>query len=129
MNTISQTEVFENTTAEKLYELLMDEVHHSEFTGADAHISPQVGGTFTTYDNYAMGRHIELVPGKKIVQTWRAADWPEGVESNATYVFEQDGDNAIIHFTQTGVPANQIESIAQGWVDYYWEPIREYLRS
>ncbi len=129
MEPIIQTEIFENTTAEKLYEILMDDAHHSEFTGADARISNEVGGTFTTYDDYATGRNLELIPGRKIVQSWRASDWPEGVESTITYQFEQDGDNAIIHFTQTGVPDNQLTAIAKGWPDFYWEPIRDYLRS
>jgi len=129
MDTITQTEIFENTTPEKLYELLMDEAHHSEFTGADAHISNEVGGTFTAYDDYATGRNLELVVGKKIIQSWRASDWPEGVVSTITYEFEQDGDNTIIHFTQTGVPANQLGAIAKGWTEFYWEPIRDYLRS
>ena len=129
MADINQTELFENTTADKLYEILMDEAHHSEFTGADARISSEVGGSISTYDGYSTGRNLELIPGKRIVQSWRASDWPEGLESTISFEFEQDGDNAIIQFSQTGVPENQLKDITKGWVDFYWDPIRDYLGS
>lgn len=127
MGTINQTEVFEDTTAEKLYEILMDAKQHAAFTGDEATISTEVGGSFSTYGGYSTGKNVELIPGKRIVQTWRAADWPEGVESTATFDFEQLGDNAVIRFTQTNVPDEQHDAIEQGWVDYYWEPMRGYL--
>ena len=127
MATINQTEIFEDTTTHRLYEILMDAKHHAAFTGDDANIRDEVGGTFSTYGGYSTGKNKELLPGKRIVQTWRAADWPEGVESNVTFDFEQHGDNAIIHFTQTNVPDEQSESIANGWHEYYWEPMRGYL--
>lgn len=127
MGIINQTELFENTTTGKLYEVLMDAKHHAAFTGDDANISNEVGGIFSTYGGYSTGINKELIPGKRIVQTWRAADWPEGVESTVTFNFEQHGDNAIIHFTQTNVPDEQLESVANGWHEYYWEPMRGYL--
>jgi hypothetical protein len=30
-------------------------------------------------------------------------------------------------FTQTGVPAQFYEDIKQGWIDYYWTPMKEML--
>lgn len=128
MDSITQTEVFEKTTTQNLYDLLLDEAQHSEFTGSVVHINPIAGGIFSAYNNYCSGTNIELVAGKKIVQSWRALDWPEGIESTVTFEFEQDGNNVIIYFTQTGVPAEHVEAIAQGWIDFYWEPIREYIK-
>jgi activator of HSP90 ATPase len=127
MPTINQTETFVNTNTQELYNLLMDSALHAAFTGDEATISPEVGGDYSAYGGYSTGKNIELVPGKRIVQTWRASDWPEDVESTCMYEFEQIGNDAIIKFTQTGVPYDQEESITQGWIDFYWEPIREYL--
>lgn len=127
MGTINQTEVFEDATTDRLYEILMDAAHHAAFTGDEATISTEVGGSFSTYGGYSTGKNLELIPGKRIVQTWRAADWPEGVESIVTFDFEQQGDNAIIRFTQTNVPDEHHDAIEQGWIDYYWDPMRGYL--
>ena len=51
------------------------------FYGGSARIDRIVGGTFSTNDGYSMGTNLELVHDAKIVQTWRAGDWPEGHSS------------------------------------------------
>jgi activator of HSP90 ATPase len=90
-------------------------------------LAPKLEAHFQLTGGYSTGKNLELIPGKRIVQTWRAADWPEGVGSTATFDFEQQGDNAVIRFTQTNVPDDYLDAIEQGWVDYYWEPMRTYL--
>jgi hypothetical protein len=29
---------------------------------------------------------------------------------------------------QSNVPADQVEDLKQGWVDFYWKPLKEYFR-
>jgi uncharacterized protein YndB with AHSA1/START domain len=53
-----------------VYELLMDSRKHSKFTGAKAVISRKIGEKFKAYDEYISGVNLELVPDKKIVQSW-----------------------------------------------------------
>ncbi|MBI4283715.1 MAG: SRPBCC domain-containing protein, partial [Chloroflexi bacterium] len=69
----------------------------------------------------------ELVPDKKIVQTWRASDWPEGHYSKVIFSLKEIKGGTHLTFTQTGVPEEQYEDIAQGWRDYYWAPIKKML--
>jgi uncharacterized protein YndB with AHSA1/START domain len=52
----------------KVYNALMDEKKHSQFTGAPATIESKVGGKFEVWDSYATGEIIELIRGKKIVE-------------------------------------------------------------
>jgi activator of HSP90 ATPase len=110
-----------------VYEALMDSKKHAEFTGGKATISRKVGGKFSAFDGYAKGVNLELVPDKKIVQSWRAEDWPEGHYSQATFAFIKVEDGTKLTFTQTGVPDDQYDSVAQGWKDYYWAPMKEML--
>ena len=123
MKTIRQTVTF---TAKPLdvYEALMDSRAHSAFTGSAARISPRVGGRFTAYDGYAEGRNLELIPGRKIVQSWRASDWPDGHYSTVTFALARAGTGAKLTFTQTEVPDDQVASVRQGWVEFYWEPLK-----
>lgn len=116
-----------NVSAQDVYDALMDSKQHSEFTGAKAVIENEVGGEFSVWDGYAGGVSLELVPGKKIVQTWRASDWPEGVESKVTFVLSKKGEGTTLEFDQTGVPDEFYNDIKQGWQDYYWEPLKTYL--
>jgi activator of HSP90 ATPase len=127
MGTIKQNEIFANTTANTLYAMLMDSAIHAAFTGDEATISTEVGGSYSAYGGYSTGKNLELIPGKRIVQTWHAADWAPGAESICIFEFEQQGNDAVINFTHEDVPEEQLDDIAKGWIDFYWEPMRAYL--
>ena len=124
--TIKQTVSFKCSPA-KVYDALMSSRQHAKFTGAPASISNKEGGRFSVFGDYATGKNLELIPGKKIVQTWRADNWPEDAESIVTFEMEETKEGTKLTFTQTGVPASDHESIKQGWIDYYWNPMKEFL--
>lgn len=123
---IRQTVTFKATPHE-VYEALMDSRKHAQFTGAEASISRKVGGQISAYDGYITGANLELVPDQKIVQAWHAADWPEGHVSRVTFQLTPAKDGARLTFTHSGVPAEQHESIRQGWIDNYWTPLKAML--
>ena len=123
---IKQTVSFKATPHE-VYEALMDSKKHSKFTGGKASISRKVGGKFTAYDGYAEGKNLELVPDEKIVQTWRGDDWPEGYYSTTTYTIKKTTAGSQLTFVQEGVPDDVYEDVKQGWIDYYWTPMKEML--
>ncbi|MDD5190788.1 MAG: SRPBCC family protein [Dehalococcoidales bacterium] len=125
---IRQTATFK-TGPHQVYEALMDAKQHALFTGGKATISRKIGGKFSVFDGYAEGSNIELLPDTKIVQSWRAGDWPEGHYSRATFSLKAISGGTRLTFTQTGVPADQYDDIAQGWRDYYWTPMKELLES
>ena len=124
--TVKQTVTFKASPHE-VYEALMDSKKHAKFTGDKATISRKVGGKFSTFDGYSEGANLELIPDSKIVQTWRASDWPEGYFSKVTFSFREIPGGTRLTFTQTDVPAKQYDDIAQGWRDYYWAPLKEML--
>ena len=124
--TIKQTVEFK-AGPEEVYEALMDSKKHARFTGAKATVSRKVGGKFSVWDGYAEGENLELVPGKKIVQSWRASDWPEGVLSKVTYEFTKTKAGTRLTFTQTGIPDAFAKDIKQGWTDFYWAPMKGML--
>lgn len=126
--TIKQSANFK-ASAHEVYEALMDSKKHSQFTGGKASISRNVGGKFTVYDGYAEGKNLELITDKKIVQFWRASDWPEGAESKVTFILTATKTGTKLTFTQVGVPIECAKDIAQGWQDYYWEPMKEMLEN
>jgi activator of HSP90 ATPase len=114
---------------EEVYAAFTDSKKHSAFTGSKATGKPIVGGKFTAWDGYILGKHLELEKGKRIVQEWTTTEWPEdSPPSRIELVLKKaDGDTEIT-FTQTGVPADQAKEIETGWVDFYWEPLRDYFK-
>jgi activator of HSP90 ATPase len=124
--TIRQSATFK-ASPHDVYEALMDSKKHAQFTGGSAKISRQVGGKFVISDGEIQGTNLELVPDKKIVQSWRYSDWPEGHYSKATFALEEVVRGTRLNFTQTDVPDDKYEDIKQGWKDYYWQPMKEML--
>ena len=121
--TIRQSVTF-NAQPHDVYELLMDSRKHAQFTGAGARISRMIGGKVSAYDGYATGVNVELVPDRRIVQTWRGSDWQSGHYSKTTFALRKVKTGTRLEFTQTEVPAEQYENISRGWVEFYWTPMQ-----
>ena len=127
MSKIIQQTVTFKASPHEVYEALMDSKQHAAFTGGKAKISRVVGGSIMAYDDYITGKNIELVPDQKIVQDWRASDWPEGYFSRVTFEFTAVPEGTRLDFTHTDVPEGTEEEFTQGWIDNYWEPLKVYL--
>ena len=107
----------------------------SKIIDAATEIDPKVGGAFSIWDGYLTGTTMEIDPSKRrIVQTWRdnSTDWPENFYSKITLEFVADRANpkhTRLKYWHSGVPEKHAESIAEGWKDFYWEPIQKYFTS
>ena len=124
--TIRQSVTFK-TSPHVVYEMLMDSRKHAKFTGEKARISRKIGEKFTAYAGYINGVNLDLVPNKKIVQSWRGSDWPEGHYSKVTFSLQRAKNGTRLTFRQSGVPEEHYKGINQGWRDHYWKPMREML--
>jgi uncharacterized protein YndB with AHSA1/START domain len=113
----------------RVFAALINEDKHSQFTGEPAHIEARAGGAFTCYGNYISGVTLELKSGQRIVQVWRARDWPEGTYSIVTFALTaKPGGKTGLRFSQVGVPANDYASKNKGWRTHYWEPLKRFLQ-
>ena len=124
---IKQTIIVPHATAREVYDVLMDSKKHSDLTGDVAKIDAKVGGIFTAFSGYADGKTTGLVPGKRIEQTWRAADWPAGHYSKIVFELKDVASGAEIRFTQTDLPSGTESEFVSGWEDNYWKPLKKYF--
>ena len=126
--TIRQTIDFSAKTHE-VYEALMDSKKHSEFTGSKCVISRKVRGKVSAYDGYIVGENIEIVPDKKVVQTWRAEEdcWPADHYSRVIFVLKPTKSGTRLNFTHSGVPVDCGDRFDTGWQEHYWTPMKEML--
>jgi len=116
-----------NATPHEVYEVLMDSAKHSAFTHSPAVIRWEVGGDFRTFDGWASGTTLELIPDKKIVQKWRADDWPEGYYSTVTFELQTEGTGTRLDFTQAGIPDGLYGDLETGWKEFYWDNLAIYF--
>jgi activator of HSP90 ATPase len=90
-------------------------------------ISPGVGGAFVLFGGYVTGRHLELVPGERLVQAWRAGGWPAGAYSICDFRFVDEGTGTRIVFDHVGFPDGAGAGLASGWYEHYWNPLTRLL--
>ncbi len=124
--TIRQSVTFK-ASPRAVYEALMDSRRHAKFTGAPARISRKPGGRFTAYGPYISGVNLELVPGKRIVQFWRAQGWPQYHYSTVTYALAKVKGGTRLTFIHEGVPNNDYKDKKSGWITHYWRPMKAML--
>jgi uncharacterized protein YndB with AHSA1/START domain len=122
-----------NTSAQRVYEALIDARQFSTFTGAPAEIDGRAGGAFSCFGGIISGRNVELVPNKRIVQAWRVKIWPEGVYSIVAFELTPNGSSHTrLVMTHDGFPDAMRahlngEEKDGGWHRQYWEPLKKYL--
>ena len=113
----------------QVYEAYMDPKKHAKFTSGEATCTRKVGGKFSAWDGYITGKNTELVKGKRIVQEWQTTEWPEGYGPSTLEIsLAKKGDGTELTMVHTKVPAEQAAEYEQGWIDYYWEPLKNYFQ-
>ena len=114
---------------EEVYNAFIDPRKHAEFTGAKATCDPTVGGKFTAWDGYISGRNLELEKGKRIVQEWVTAEWPKGYPSSTLELtFRKVKGGTQVRMVHSHVPVEQADDYRQGWIDNYWELLKDYFQ-
>jgi activator of HSP90 ATPase len=90
-------------------------------------ISSEVGGAFILFGGYVTGRHVEMLPGERLVQAWHAGSWKSGEFSIAAFNLTADGGKTKLNFEHRGFPNGNGVSLAHGWHAHYWEPLAKFL--
>jgi len=127
-------EIVFKANATRIYDALLDSKKFSEFTGgASAEINRDAGGAFSCFGGVIMGRNVELVPDRRIVQAWRVQNWPEGIYSIVKLELHAQGAETRLVMDHVGFPDGlrghlNGEEPDGGWHRQYWEPLAKYLR-
>jgi len=116
-----------NASAETVYAALLTSEVFAAATGAEANISPDVGGEFSCFAGQITGRNVELISGERIVQAWRASPWPNGVYSIARFEVTGAENKAVLEMEHSGYPEDAEEHLEGGWRKMYWDQLKSYL--
>ena len=87
----------------------------------------KAGGAFSCFNGMITGRNVELIPNQRIVQAWRAGNWPEGVYSIVRFELNARGSNTKLTLDHAAFPDGAAEHLDGGWHKMYWEPLKKYL--
>lgn len=126
-NPIHQEVTF-TASPNKVYHALLDAQQFSQMSGgAPAEIESRAGGAFSCFGGMITGRHVELRDNQRIVQAWRAGNWPEGVYSIVRFELAPAGSGTRLTFSHEGFPDAMREHLEGGWHKMYWEPLKKHL--
>ena len=112
----------------EIYNALLDPRKHSAFTGSKATGKAEVGAEFTAWEGYILGKNLELERGKRVVQEWVTSEWPEGYPpSKLEFTLKEVDGKTELTMVHSDIPADQKDELNQGWIDYYWKPLKKYF--
>ena len=115
---------------EAVYDAWLSSEQHARMTGGGAHIEAHVGGAHRAWDDYITGKTLELVPGKRIVQSWRTLEFPaESGDSQIAVTFADEGGHARVTIAHTDIPEGQGARYQSGWDTHYFDPMIAYFSS
>jgi uncharacterized protein YndB with AHSA1/START domain len=137
--TIHQVVVFKASRT-RVYDALVDEKQFGQVVqlsdAMKAHMTPgappakissEVGGAFTIFGGIIVGRHIELVPGERIVQAWRPVYWKPGIYSMVEFELSDSGAGTKLVLDHKAFPEGDAKTLLDGWNKNYWEPLAKFL--
>lgn len=94
-----------------------------EWTRSTCHVLPRSGGTVTFYDQRFMGTLLFMEQNKKVLISWRQADWEPGKFSTVKMMFEQmEGNNTQLTLEQSDVPEGLVKKTDLLWNQLFWKP-------
>jgi activator of HSP90 ATPase len=129
LTTITQKIIIPKVSPKQVYAVYVDPRKHSEFTESKATGKPVVGGKFTAWDKYISGKFVELEEGKRVVQEWTSTDFPEGYPpSMLELTFREVPKGTEINMVHSNVPKEIADEAADGWTEFYWEPMKKYFK-
>jgi uncharacterized protein YndB with AHSA1/START domain len=115
-------------SAREIYEAWLDSLAHTEMTGSEAIMSDEVGDEVAAWDGYISGRNLELVPGERIVQSWRTSEFTDAHEDSIiTVTLEEVADGTLLTLVHSKVPEDQKSYEEGGWQVHYFEPMKDYF--
>ena len=117
-----------NATPQAIYDAWLDSRAHAAMTGGKAVQSRDVGGTVQAWDGYISGRNLELVPGERIVQSWRTTQFADSdPDSTITVMLTPVADGTLLTLEHSGVPDGQTSYEEAGWRTHYFIPMQKYF--
>lgn len=115
-------------TPQQIYAAWLDSLAHSDMTGGEASMSDEEGAAISAWDGYITGRNLELVPGKRIVQSWRTSRFTDAHEDSiVTISLKAATGGTLLTLVHSNVPDDQRNYEDGGWEDNYFAPMKDYF--
>lgn len=110
---------------EEIYNALTIPLSLQIWTGEPAEMSTEAGSEFSLWDGAIVGKNIEFITNKKIVQQWYFDGQPE--ESIVTIKLHDDKKGTSVEVNHTNIPDAEYDGFADGWDSSYFGPLTDFF--
>ena len=97
------------------------------WSGNQAVMSAEVGFEFSLWDGDIIGKNIEVLTNKKLVQEWYFGEEEEELKSIVTIKLWEKNSNTSVELNHSNIPDEAYENIVEGWNEAYFGAIKALL--
>lgn len=109
---------------EDVYNALTNEATIQLWTGEPAIMQPVAETEFSLWDDSIVGKNIEFIPGKKIVQEWYFGEQEE--PSIVTIILHENKGTTSAELRHTNIPDEAYDDIVEGWNESYFAALIDF---
>src|SRR5438552_3685951 len=114
-----------SATPEEVYVALTNPLTIKLWTNEEAEMNTEPGSEFSIMDGSIVGKNIEFIENKKIVQQWYFGD--EEPASIVTIKLHAHAEGTSVELNQTNIPDKAYEDIVEGWDSAYFGSLQEFF--
>lgn len=124
MRTIHQTYHIDAPVS-KVWEALVDPKVIEIWSGDKVEMKAELGFNWKLWSGQMHGENVQVVPEKKLVQTWLTDDLPP--TSMVTFTLSESEDGTDLELLHENVSDEEFENYSLGWDEHYCGAIKELL--
>lgn len=110
---------------DEVYQALTNPISIQLWTGEEAQMTTEPGSEFSLWEGSIVGKNLEFIDGKKIVQQWYFGDQPEA--SIVTIILHPDKHGTSAELRHTNIPDDDYQDIVEGWDDAYFGSVIDFF--
>lgn len=108
-----------------VYVALTNPLTISLWSGELAEMSDAPGSEFSLWEGSIVGKNLEFVEGKKIVQQWYFGE--ESENSIVTIILHPDKKGTSVELKHTNIPDADFDDIVEGWDNNYFGALKDFF--
>ncbi len=109
---------------EDVYIALTNEATIRLWSGEEAIMPLEAGSEFSLWDGSIVGKNLEFIPGKKIVQEWYFG--AQELPSIVTIILHSAKTGTSAELRHTNIPDDDYENIIEGWNENYFGSLIDF---
>src|SRR4051812_8267967 len=113
-----------NAPPADVYNALTNAATIQLWSGEPAIMEAVPGTEFSLWEDSIVGKNLEFVEGKKIVQEWYFGE--QEIPSVVTIILHENKAGTSVELKHTNIPDEEYESIVEGWNVNYFGSLIEF---